>query len=73
MLHKTLLRQLSGSAYALAGDTLAFYQRCERSSGIVRTHCWGLPVFIVTDPFLIEETCICMCLPAEIKSQRGMT
>ena len=50
-----LFRRLSGSAYALAGDTLAFYERCERSSGIVRTHCWGLPVFVVTDPLLIEQ------------------
>jgi cytochrome P450 len=50
-----LFRRLSGSAYALAGDTLAFYQECERSGGIVRTHCWGLPVFVVTDPLLIEQ------------------
>src|SRR5262252_532250 len=74
MLRKTLLRQLSGSAYALAGDTLAFYQRCERSSGIVRTHCWGLPVFIVTDPLLIEEVFIrqkeCFVKSAGLRANR---
>jgi cytochrome P450 len=70
----TLLRQLSGSAYALAGDTLAFYQQCERSSGIVRTHCWGLPVFIVTDPLLIEEILIrkkeCFVKSAGLRANR---
>ena len=74
MLRKTLLRQLSGSAYALAGDTIAFYQQCERSSGIVRTHCWGLPVFIVTDPFLIEEVFIrqkeCFVKSAGLRANR---
>ncbi len=70
----TFLRQLSGSAYALAGDTLAFYQQCERSSGIVRTHCWGLPVFIVTDPSLIEEIFIrkkeCFVKSAGLRANR---
>lgn len=50
-----ILRRLAGSAYALAGKTLEFYEECERMGGIVRTHCWGLPVFVVTDPALIEE------------------
>jgi cytochrome P450 len=74
MLRKILLRQLSGSAYALAGDTIAFYRQCERSSGIVRTHCWGLPVFIVTDPFLIEEVFIrqkeCFVKSAGLRANR---
>ena len=70
----TFLRRLSGSAYALAGNTLAFYQQCERSSGIVRTHCWGLPVFIVTDPSLIEEIFIrkkeCFVKSAGLRANR---
>ena len=55
MTGKRMLRRLAGSAYALAGKTLEFYEECERAGGIVRTHCWGLPVFVVTDPALIEE------------------
>lgn len=71
---ENFLRQLSGSAYALAGDTLAFYEQCERSSGIVRTHCWGLPVFIVTDPSLIDEIFIrkkeCFVKSAGLRANR---
>ena len=55
MTGESILRRLAGSAYALAGKTLEFYEGCERAGGIVRTHCWGLPVFVVTDPALIEE------------------
>ena len=74
MRRKTFLTRLSGGAYALAGDTLAFYQECERSSGIVRTHCWGLPVFVVTDPALIEEIFIqkkdCFVKSAGLRASR---
>lgn len=74
MSQKTILDRLSGSAYALAGDTLAFYQACERSSGIVRTHCWGLPVYVVTEPALIEEIFIrqkhCFVKSAGLRANR---
>lgn len=55
MAGNTIWRRMAGSAYALAGNTLEFYEECERAGGIVRTHCWGLPVYIVTEPALIEE------------------
>ncbi len=71
---KTFLQRISGSAHALAGDTLTFYQECERTSGIVRTHCWGLPVFIVTDPMLIEDIFIrkrdCFVKSAGLRANR---
>jgi len=74
MITDTLVRRLSGSAHALAGDTLAFYQECERAGGIVRTHVWGLPVFIVTDPALIEEIFIrkkaCFMKSAGLRASR---
>ena len=49
---------LSGSAFALSNNTLEFYSDCERRGGLVKTHVWGLPVYIVTDPLLIEEVLV---------------
>lgn len=52
-------RRLSGHAPELAGDTLAFYDRCEREQGgILWTHVWGLPVWLVFDPAAIEEVLV---------------
>jgi cytochrome P450 len=49
---------LAGSAAAFKGDTLQFYEQCERQAGMVQTHAWRLPVYVVTDPALIEEVLI---------------
>src|SRR5215831_5892215 len=49
---------LSGSASALGSETLEFYTACERIGGIVKTHVWRLPVYVVTDPSLIEDVLI---------------
>ena len=49
---------LSGSASALGSDTLEFYSECERIGGIVKTHVWRLPVYVVTDPSLIEDVLV---------------
>jgi cytochrome P450 len=49
---------LSGSASALRSNTLEFYADCERQSGLVKTHVWRLPVYIVTDPDLIEDVLV---------------
>jgi len=46
---------LSGSAKAFQGDILDFYRDCERRAGLVATHIWRYPVYVVTDPALIEE------------------
>src|SRR5687767_7372123 len=48
-------RRFSGSAYALRTNTLDFYSDCERTAGLVKTHSWGLPIYVVTDPMMIEE------------------
>jgi hypothetical protein len=42
-----------------ASDTLAFYDRGEREyGGILATHVWGLPVWLVFDPAAIEEVLV---------------
>jgi cytochrome P450 len=46
---------LSGSARAFQGNILDFYRECERRGGLVATHIWRYPVYVVTDPALIEE------------------
>jgi len=46
---------LSGSAKAFQGNILDFYRDCERRGGLVATHIWRYPVYVVTDPALIEE------------------
>src|SRR5215470_10448064 len=51
-------RWLSGSAFALSSNTLEFYSDCERRGGLVKTHVWGLPVYVITDPVLIEEVLV---------------
>jgi cytochrome P450 len=52
-------KRWSGNAAELAGDTLAFYDRCEREhGGILATHVWGLPVWLVFDPAAIEEVLV---------------
>ena len=67
---------LSGSAFALSSNTLEFYSECERLGGLVKTHVWRLPVYIVTDPFLIEEVLVrkhrCFVKSAGLRAtQRG--
>jgi cytochrome P450 len=67
---------LSGSAFALSSNTLDFYSECERRAGIVQTHVWRLPVYIVTDPVLIEEVLVrkhrCFIKSAGLRAtQRG--
>jgi cytochrome P450 len=67
---------LSGSAFALSTDTLEFYSDCERLGGLVKTHVWRLPVYIVTDPALIEEVLVrkhrCFVKSAGLRAtQRG--
>jgi cytochrome P450 len=67
---------LSGSAFALSNNTLEFYSDCERRGGLVKTHVWRLPVYIVTDPLLIEEVLVrkhrCFAKSAGLRAtQRG--
>src|SRR5262245_43108686 len=67
---------LSGSAFALSRNTLEFYSDCERIGGLVKTHIWRLPVYIVTDPVLIEEVLVrkhrCFIKSAGLRAtQRG--
>lgn len=53
-----MFRFLYGSAFSLGRDVLTFYERCERLGGLVQTHVWRLPVFVVTAPELIEEVLV---------------
>jgi cytochrome P450 len=46
---------LSGSARAFQGNMLDFYRDCERRGGLVATHLWRYPIYVVTDPAIIEE------------------
>lgn len=47
---------LSGNAADLKGEALGFYEECERQGdGIVRLRVWGVPVYVVTAPALIQE------------------
>jgi cytochrome P450 len=67
---------LTGSAFALSNNTLEFYSECERRGGLVKTHVWRLPVYVVTDPFLIEEVLVrkhrCFAKSAGLRAtQRG--
>ena len=39
---------LSGSARAFQGNILDFYRECERRGGLVATHIWRYPVYVVT-------------------------
>ena len=49
---------LWGGALRLRRDVLAFYRDCERQGGLVRTHVWRLPLYVVTAPELIEEVLV---------------
>jgi len=49
---------LWGGALAARRDVLGFYRACERQGGLVRTHIWHLPVWVVTAPELIEEVLV---------------
>src|SRR5262245_4687694 len=51
-------RTLSGSSFLMRDNSLAFYLECERTAGIVQAHFWRLPVYIVTDPELIEDVLV---------------
>ena len=52
------LAWLYGAALEASDDVLGFYRRCEQQGGMVKTHIWGLPIHVVTDPELIEEVLI---------------
>src|SRR5262245_16362040 len=67
---------LSGSASALGSETLEFYSKCEGMGGIVKTHVWRLPVYVVTAPSLIEDVLVrkhrCFIKSAGLRAtQRG--
>ena len=68
------LEWLHGSALDARRDILGFYRRCEREGGVVRTHIWRLPVYVVTDPELVEEILIrkrqCFIKSAGLRSTR---
>src|SRR5271154_4137948 len=68
------MQKLGGAAHALAGNSLAFYEECERTGGIVRMHVWGLPYFVVTDPEIIQQIFIskqaCFMKPAGLRASR---
>jgi cytochrome P450 len=49
---------LHGGALDAREDILKFYRRCEEEAGLVKTHIWRLPVYVVTAPELIEEVLI---------------
>jgi len=49
---------LWGGALAARRDVLGFYRDCERQGGLVRTHIWRLPIYVVTAPELIEEVLV---------------
>ena len=46
---------LWGSALDLRRNVLSFYRECEARGGMVRTHMWRMPLYIVTAPEMIEE------------------
>jgi len=52
------LEWLHGGALEARDDILGFYRRCEEQGGLVKTHIWRLPVWVVTAPELIEEVLI---------------
>ncbi|HYR86137.1 MAG TPA: cytochrome P450 [Terriglobia bacterium] len=69
-------RWFSGSAYALRSNTLDFYSDCERTAGLVKTHLFGLPIYVVTDPLMIEDVLVrkhrCFVKSAGLRAtQRG--
>jgi cytochrome P450 len=49
---------LHGSALEARQDILGFYRRCEQEGGVVRTHIWRLPIYVVTDPERVEEVLV---------------
>ncbi len=69
-------RWFSGSAYALKSNTLNFYSECERTAGLVKTHLYGLPIYVATDPTIIEDVLVrkhrCFVKSAGLRAtQRG--
>jgi hypothetical protein len=52
------LEWLHGGAIEAKEDILAFYRRCEEQGGLVKTHIWRLPIYVVTAPEVIEEVLI---------------
>src|SRR3989454_2022039 len=69
-------RWFSGSAYALRSNTLNFYSECERTAGLVKTHLYGLPIYVATDPMIIEDVLVrkhrCFVKSAGLRAtQRG--
>ena len=68
------LEWLHGGALDAREDILGFYRRCEEEGGLVRTHIWRLPVYVVTAPELVEEVLIrkqrCFIKSAGLRSTR---
>jgi cytochrome P450 len=68
------MERLYGAALEARDDVLGFYRRCEAEGGLVRTHIWGLPIYVVTAPDLIEEVLIrkqrCFIKSAGLRSTR---
>jgi cytochrome P450 len=52
------LKWLYGGALDARDDILGFYRACEEQGGLVKTHIWRLPLYVVTSPELIEEVLI---------------
>jgi cytochrome P450 len=65
---------LLGSAAALTRDGLAFFQRCERTAGIVHTRFIAKQVYIVTDPEAIADVLVtharCFTKPFGLRRMR---
>jgi hypothetical protein len=68
------LEWLHGGALEARDDILGFYRRCEQQGGLVKTHIWRLPIYVVTAPELIEEVLIrkqrCFIKSAGLRSTR---
>jgi cytochrome P450 len=58
MLPQPRMDWLYGGALDLREDVLKFYRRCEEQGGLVKTHVWRLPLYVVTAPELIEEVLV---------------
>jgi cytochrome P450 len=57
-LRRHRLEWLHGGALDAREDILGFYKKCEERGGIVKTHIWRLPLYVVTAPEMIEEVLI---------------
>jgi cytochrome P450 len=74
LLPRPRLDWLYGGALELREDVLKFYRRCEKEGGLVKTHVWRLPLYVITAPELIEEVLVrkqrCFIKSAGLRSTR---